>query len=487
MLFCLHQYYSEHFLFCFALKLLFFVVAIKEENMRRQSRREKAQVAVQALVENPYVPEFLELRVYDVHGYSKGRLVATCRDADVFETGTGLSGSICYFGVKGQVNDHPDLWDGVGLANKQLVPIKSTLKPGLKDIRGNHNVATVLCDLKLSDGTLDPTSPRQVALQQLARLKDELGLSIWSSFEAEFGVTDSETKKPLGNNFNNWTSLVVMERAQETLLDLTNAMEEIGIKIDTLQSECGIGQFEITFAPTLGIEAADMAAGFKTSAYVYLQQKGYNAEFMTCVNPHDGCRNGFHYNFSLWTEEGKNAFLDPDAPNNLSELGRHWLAGLVEHAPGMLALNAPTINCYRRVGTPWAPTWANWGPDDRLASYRLKREAGHNVYVESRLPSSACSPHLILASLLAAGLDGVRRKLELPEPGGQARRLPATLEGALQALDEDAPLKQALGEKMVEFFVYTKRTYEVEEFKAFQSLSDQEMLEKEKEYYYLPY
>ncbi|KAK3770557.1 hypothetical protein RRG08_066962, partial [Elysia crispata] len=187
---------------------------------------------------------------------------------------------------------------------------------------------------------------KQTAIVQLQRLKDELGLSIKSSFEAEFGITDDETKEPLGNHYNNWSSMVVMETAQETLLDLTNAMEEIGVKIDSLQPEYGIGQFEVTFAPVTGIEAADMTAAFKTAAFVYLQTKGFNAEFMTCVNPHVGCCNGFHYNFSLWDDMGKNVFLDPSDPLKLSKLGRHWLAGIVEHSPAMLALSSPTVNCY---------------------------------------------------------------------------------------------------------------------------------------------
>ena len=109
------------------------------------------------------------------------------------------------------------------------------------------------------------------------------------------------------------------------------------------------------------------------------------------------------------------------------------------------------------------------------------------MYIENRLPSSACNPYLVLASVVAAGLDGVRRKLDLPEPGDESKRLPPTLEKALVALEEDVQLKAALGEKTVEMFVYTKRKYEVEEFKAFKELSDKERLEKEKEYYYLPY
>ena len=133
------------------------------------------------------------------------------------------------------------------------------------------------------------------------------------------------------------------------------------------------------------------------------------------------------------------------------------------------------------------PTYANWGLQNRAASFRLKVEGEGNIYIENRLPGSACNPHLVLASTVAAGLDGVNRKLELPPEMDKSRELPTSLEGALEALDADAILKKALGEKMVEMFISTKRTFEIDEFKAFGELTPEERILKEKEYYYLPY
>ncbi|KAK3770558.1 hypothetical protein RRG08_066963 [Elysia crispata] len=120
----------------------------------QKSRRERAQANIQAWARDPKSFEFLELRVYDVHGYAKGRLLPTYAGSDVFETGTGLGGFLCYIGVKGQINDHPGLWEGVGQSNKRLVPIRNTLKPSLQEARGSHKIATVLCDMVLSDGSL---------------------------------------------------------------------------------------------------------------------------------------------------------------------------------------------------------------------------------------------------------------------------------------------------------------------------------------------
>ena len=117
----------------------------------------------------------------------------------------------------------------------------------------------------------------------------------------------------------------------------------------------------------------------------------------------------------------------------------------------------------------------------------MKVEPKGNVYIQNRVPSSACNPYLVLASTLTAGMDGVRRNLELPQPMDESRKLPAILEEALQALEADLRLKTALGEKMVEMFVYTKRTFEIEEFESFRDILHGEKMLKEREYYYLPY
>ena len=116
----------------------------------------------------------------------------------------------------------------------------------------------------------------------------------------------------------------------------------------------------------------------------------------------------------------------------------------------------------------------------------MKTEPGENVYIENRLPSSACCPHLVMASTVSAGMDSVRRKLKLPEPLQEARKLPTSLEQALKAVESDPVLRQALGSKFVDLSVYTKHTFECDEFKAFGELSDGELLVKEKEYYYDP-
>ncbi|GFR84077.1 glutamine synthetase [Elysia marginata] len=365
----------------------------------------------------------------------------------------------------------------------RMTPILSTLRPCQKSIFGSRKIGSVLCETRFAeDGSLDTSTPREATQVLLKRLQNQLGLHIKSSFELEFVIRDSKTQKYLGHG-SQWASLAALEKNQAVLMGLMDEMKDIGIKIDTLLTERGQGQFEFTFDLTDGIEAADMVAEFRTAAYLYLKEKGCDGNFMACDDVKEGIHNGYHFNFSLWNKNGDNVFVDPDNPNELSQFGRHWLAGLVEHAPAMTALCSPTVNCYRRISTKYAPNFANWALEYRRTTFRLKIDPGKNVYIENRIPSSACNPHLVMACTVAAGMDGVRRKLTLPEQMDKTKRLPESLEEALDALEADTLLNEILGPKMVKLFLHTKRSYELEHFKSLGDIPDEQMLVKEKEYY----
>ncbi|GFN84192.1 glutamine synthetase [Plakobranchus ocellatus] len=397
--------------------------------------------------ENFEAYDFIVLKIYDVHGYEKGRFVSRQKMHDIMKHGLGLDGGVCFYGVKGQPANHPAFRKDVDFANFRLMPILSTLKPCLiKSEHGDYKTASVLCRLIRHDGTLEMSTPREVTLGALQRLESEFGLKIKSTFEAEFNIIDQRTAKALAH-FTKWCSVTAVQNAQTLLMTLTKAMNEIGVKMDTIMSEHGPGQFEVTFDVTEGIEAADMAAEFKVASYVFLKSKGYDASFMTRLYPDQGCANGFHFNFSLWDSNGRNVFADPKDPYKLSSFGRHWLAGMLAHAPAMTAICSPTINCYRRIGTPYAPSYVNWSPENRDSTFRLKTEPGNNVFIENRIPSSSCNTHLVLACTLVAGMDGVRRQLPLPEPLETSKILPPTLDKALAALEADTILSDALGQK----------------------------------------
>mmetsp|Transcript_70269 Transcript_70269/g.129510 ORF Transcript_70269/g.129510 Transcript_70269/m.129510 type:complete len:211 (-) Transcript_70269:38-670(-) len=162
-----------------------------------------------------------------------------------------------------------------------------------------------------------------------------------------------------------------------------------------------------------------------------------------------GTGNGGHFNFSLWKQEA-----DGQRSNVTSE-SKSFLAGILNHAPALEALCSPTPPCYARHGN-WAPTVANWGPDNRMTAVRTKAD-----YWELRMPSAAANAYLVMAATIAAGMDGVRSGLECPPPAQTedqgAKKLPTSLEEALQALEADKYMVSKLGEDLVRWFCMVKR------------------------------
>jgi glutamine synthetase len=184
---------------------------------------------------------------------------------------------------------------------------------------------------------------------------------------------------------------------------------------------------------------------------------------------------GFHLHFSLNGEDGRNAFADDTRADGLSPLAASFVAGVIDHAQGLQAVLGPTINSYKRIlPDSLAPTHANWGHDNRTAFCRIPKERGSKARVEVRTGDGSANAHLITAAILLAGLDGLERGLEPPEPvvGDAYRmddahagtRLPDDLGAALDALETDTWLVERLGQQLVSTFVAMKR-FEVERFR----------------------
>lgn len=205
--------------------------------------------------------------------------------------------------------------------------------------------------------------------------------------------------------------------------------------------------------------------------------------------------NGSHFNHSLWYQPTagstgnavptpkSNAFHNPSNPDQLSNLGRHWLAGLLHHSVALTALCCPTVNCYRRLHTPWSPGAIEWGFDNRFAAFRVKVGEPQDTYIENRIPSGAANPYLVLAATVAAGLDGVERGLEPPTEMQSVGKLPRFLAETLSALENNEVMKKALGERFISWFLTLKRA-EIQLLDGVDVLQQKEDdLEREKELY----
>jgi len=257
-----------------------------------------------------------------------------------------------------------------------------------------------------------------------------------------------------------WFSVHAMGMAQQFVDELDRAASIMGLPVYEIFSEHGAGQFEINLEPCQGLLAADRMVALKIAIKEVAQSLGLRATFMARptnlpVTP----PSGYHLHQSLLDANGANLLADQDATDGLSATARHYIAGQLAHAPAMTAIASPTVTGYKRyqVGN-WAPVQIAWGVDNRTALVRALSD-GADTRLENRLGSSDANPYLLAAVMLAAGLDGVRRQLEPPEPASdnlfesiRFPRLPASPPEGLDALLADGELNQALGPVFVNTF-----------------------------------
>ena len=323
------------------------------------------------------------------------------------------------------------------------------------------NTARILVSPTLEGKPIE-YSPRNIALKQLARLK-ELGLSLYSAQEMRFYLTDKDTKEPLTQSKNGEYATVCNNTETELLHQIVDNLPQIGMIPECFTSDCGPGQFEVTYSPAYGIQAADNAHTFKASVKELAQRKGYIASFMSKPYPELNA-SSCHFNHSLWDLAGKkNKMYDVNEPYKLSKIAQHWIAGVISHIPAITILHAPTINCLKRFEKfQFTPTKACWGMENRSCALRVKNYGEKGTYVENRLGSAGSNPYLVLAATVAAGIDGIVKELPLPpqvtgdatgpKAPPSAARIPFDMEEALKAFAKDKVICEAFGEEFCKCF-----------------------------------
>ena len=250
-----------------------------------------------------------------------------------------------------------------------------------------------------------------------------------------------------------WFSIHALGVAQEFVDQLDRAAGLMGLQLYEIFSEHGAGQFEVNLEPCAGLLAIDRVVALKIAIKEVARSLGLQATFMTRPTNLDITPpSGYHLHQSLLDAAGGNVLADAGDPDGLSEAARHYVAGQLAHAPAMTALASPTVTAYKRYhkGT-WAPIQVAWGIENRTALVRALPD-GDSTRIENRLGSSDANPYLLAAVMVAAGLDGIRRRLPAPDPAAENLfevirfpRLPDSPPEALAALAADAELTEALG------------------------------------------
>ena len=335
----------------------------------------------------------------------------------------------------------------------------------------------VLVDQLALDGEVAPVDQRGF----LRRMADQLagrGARLEVAFENEFALArrlDDGAYVPVDSSL--CFSTIGMTASQEYVDALVDALEAQGIPIEQYYAELGHGQHEISTVHRPAVRAADEQLLVRETIRGVAAARGLVATLAPKPWP-EGAGNGCHIHFSLWdADEERNRFYDPDAPDRFSAEGRAFLAGILEHLPGLCGLTAPSFNSYHRIVPQyWAGAFTCWGHDNREAPVRLPslfrgmEEASTNA--ELKAADATCNPYLAVGGLIAAGIDGLERGLEPPDSvevdpatlsddGRDAlgiRRLPAAQGAALDALEADDVLTRALGPVLARSYLAVRRS-----------------------------
>ncbi|KAJ8029136.1 Lengsin [Holothuria leucospilota] len=320
----------------------------------------------------------------------------------------------------------------------------------------------------VGEGDKVTINPRNITQAQIAAL-EERNISLLSSFEYEFWVVERKKQNPITEGLNACSTLRLAEH-QALFNSIAKNLYKAGVDIERLKTEYAPGQFEMPMKASFGIRAADDAATFRTGVKEMTKQQGFSASFMTKLFKDQEGSSG-HLNHSLWSLDRQTPLhSDKSRPYGLSKIGEHWIAGLLAHAPALSLLQSPSLNCrdtFRR--DTFAPSNATWGVDNRTCAVRLKKTGVHGSYIENRLGSSAGNPYISLAAMIAAGIDGIDRKLPLPEavpfnkpsndkaniPPGTVP-LPIDVDSAVTSLRGDTVLCEAFGSDFIQTFTSIK-------------------------------
>jgi glutamine synthetase len=399
------------------------------------------------------------------------RAKASSRHGLAGRIATGIGVTVAMNAINGLDQLQPV--DGMGPVGEiRLVPDPETFRV----LPYAPRTAAMLSDQRTIDGTPAPSDGRAFARRMAGRLA-ERGARLEVAFENEFALamTDGGSYVPIDGSL--CFSTIGMTVAQDYTDALVGALEAQGIPLEQYYAELGHGQHEISTAHRPAVQAAEEKLLVRETIRGVAAEHGLVASLAPKPWP-GSAGNGCHIHFSLWDEDrARNRFHDASAADGFSAEGRAFLAGVLEHLRGLCGLTAPSFNSYRRIVPQfWAGAFTCWGHDNREAPLRLpslfrgNEEASTNV--ELKAADASANPYLAVGGLIAAGLDGLERGLEPPDPvevdpatipeaermSRGIQRLPVTQEEALDALESDALLADAMGAVLAGSYLAVRRS-----------------------------
>jgi glutamine synthetase len=443
--------------------------------------RAEAATRMERMIESHGL-EVVRISFPDQHGLLRGKTVAAQEAAKLLRSGVSITSSLL----------------AKDTSNKTVLPIWSAGGAfGLGALEGAGDVLMLpdpasfrilpwsprsgwlLADLHTSDGRPVPLATRNVLEAALRRLKP-LGYDHVCGLEVEFHVfqTMQRTLAPedsgqpgsppevnLLTTGYQYLSELRYDQLEPVTEIIRRQIVDLGLPVRSVECEYGPSQAEMTFQAMGAMAAADTMVLFRSAVKQICRRNGLHATFMCRPRIPNVMSSGWHLHQSLVdARTGANAFMPGGPDEVLSPTGRHFLAGLIDHARAGALFAAPTINGYKRFRShSLAPDRALWGRDNRGAMLRVLSGVGDPASrIENRIGEPAANPYLYIASQLLAGIDGIERRLE---PGPSADRpydtpapaLPRSLGEAIDALSGDTFYRERMGEPFVDYLLAIKQ------------------------------
>ncbi len=407
---------------------------------------------------------FVRLWFTDVLGYLKSVAIAPAELEGAFTEGIGFDGSA----IEGFARvTEADMLARPDPATFQILP--------WRDRVDGPATARMFCDITMPDGSASYADPRYV-LKRTLQSAAEQGFTFYTHPEIEFYLFKGQPepgKIPVPVDQSGYFDHTSQSSGSDFRREAITMLESMGISVEFSHHEGGPGQQEIDLRYADALSTADNIMTFRTVVREVALSQGVWASFMPKpFTEHPG--SGMHTHVSLF-EGDRNAFFEGGAEYQLSQTGRHFIAGILHHAAEITAVTNQWVNSYKRlIGGGEAPSYISWGHNNRSAMVRVpmyKPNKGQSTRIELRTIDAACNPYLAFAVVLAAGMKGLQGEYELPREAEDdvwslndrerqalgLEQLPKSLHDAIAIAERSELLAETLGEHVYDFFLRNKR------------------------------
>ena len=411
--------------------------------------------------------EFIRLQFTDLFGSMKNLAITSSHLKRALENKVMFDGS----SIEGFVR--------VEESDMYLYPDYSTF--AMFPWRPQHGkVARLICDVYRPDGTCYEGDPRYL-LKKVIQEAEEMGYIFQVGPECEFflyHMDDNGLPTNITHEQAGYFDMGPIDFGENARRDMVLTLEEMGFEVEASHHESAPAQHEIDFRYNDALVTADNIMTFKLAIKTIAKRHGLHATFMP--KPKSGIDgSGMHINMSL-SKDGVNIFQDAHDPNGLSQEAYYFLGGIMKHIKGMTLVLNPLVNSYKRLVPGYeVPAYIVWSAKNRTPLVRIPATRGEDTRIELRSPDPACNPYLALAVCLAAGLEGIRKKITPPKSIDrdvsqltkeelkelQIENLPRNLKEAVEAFEEDTLMKEVLSEEVCQKYAMGKRK-EWEEYNA---------------------